>query len=96
MYVSMANVINNDVLIFVALKTSLLNYATDQHGPGKQSKIVLRKTGKEFNKLQCIFLMDIEGDIKLVSRKTLVEGIDFQLEEKKTRVLSSKCKGSNK
>lgn len=38
MYVSVASVINTAVLIFVALKTSLLHYAADQHGPGKPSE----------------------------------------------------------
>lgn len=66
MYISMASFISNDVRTFVALKTSLLHYAIDQYGPGKQSKIILRKTGKEFDN-RCMFLMDVEGDRSKIS-----------------------------
>ena len=52
----MASVINNAVLIFVALKTSLLHYAIDQHGPMKQSESYQEKLERTVMNLDSYFL----------------------------------------
>lgn len=56
MYVSVAAVINSAVLIFMALKTSLLYDAIDQCVPRKQSALYGEKPEWNFKNFNTFFL----------------------------------------